>query len=286
MKKIICAVLALGMCLSLFSGCGKKSFPATVGEVTIDKAPEKVVVLSPNLAAMAVRFGYLDKIVGVCQDNQNPTSLKKVETVGTASLPNVDKIIELKADMIITQLAPNERDALALDKAGITTVVIGSPQDLESLNQYYVDIATCFEGVLPKNHAAYSFAKDLTDWTAKLADKGDSRPSFAVLSTSKLLVAGGDTLESKLYSQVLGENVAKDSVGYAMALDQVMQANPQVLIVTDSLTLEMLQSAHGMAQLQAVQDGQVYFVNLKNFEMALPEMFTQVSQVALGVYGK
>ena len=70
MKRILSIALALCMmlgCAALLGGCnGEKgdNWPVTVGNVTIDKEPQNIVVLSDKLADIVSYIGYDVKMVG------------------------------------------------------------------------------------------------------------------------------------------------------------------------------------------------------------------------------
>ena len=71
MKKVISVLLAAVFALSLFAGCKEKKkepvFPVTVKGVTIDSAPQKVVVLSPGIAVTAIQRKNCNPVNGVIQ---------------------------------------------------------------------------------------------------------------------------------------------------------------------------------------------------------------------------
>ena len=290
MKKVISVLLAAVFALSLFAGCKEKKkepvFPVTVKGVTIDSAPQKVVVLSPGIAVTAVRLGYAEQIAGICEDHLNPTSLRNVPKVGDAVTPDIEAIVKLGADMLITFMAPTDQDMVELDKAGVKVVVLTAPNSVETLDEYYVDIASCFEGVIDEEHTSRTYVKELKEWTAKLAEGKESRPSFAIITSANLMTAGGDTIESQLFSQILGKNIMADASGYTQGIVDIIRKNPDVLIVTDALNMDLIKGNHGVSGLNAVKNEQVYFVNLNNFELMLPELIVEMCEVAAGCYQK
>jgi len=290
MKKVLSLLLVIALALSVFTGCKEEKkepvFPVTVEGVEIAAAPQKAVIMSPGIAVVAVRLGYIEQIAGICEDNLNPTSLRNTPLVGDAITPDVAKIIELEADMYISFMAPTDQDRAELEKNGVKIITLTCPTDIESMAAYYANIAACFEGVIDVEHEANTYTKDIEAWVAKIAEGQTKLPSYAVISSAKMFGAGGDTIESSLFGSILGKNVLQDKEGYTFAMEEIIRKDPDVLIVTDSLSMELLQGTYGISGLSAVKEGKVYFVNLKNFELMLPELFVQMCEVAQKVYAE
>ena len=278
MKKL-CKIWALGLAMVvLLTGCGGKGFPAQVAGVTIDKKPKNVAVMTPGITAVAVQLGYTDQIAAACQGS----GLSKVPEVGTAAAPDMDAIEGEGVDLIITTMALADDDQIAADQADIQVVVLSNPTTLDQLDNYYQSIAMCFEGKLGDDAPASEIVKKMERAVQKYQQQ--QKPTFAIITSAGLTVAGGDTLEGDLFSQVLGQNVAADYPGYTMTLEQLIQANPQVLIVTDALDTSVVQSTYGLSGLQAVQSGQVYSISMQVVEQCMPQLITQVCNIADQVY--
>lgn len=122
MKKLISFLLAIAMVMSLFvAGCGEKKaadnkaaskkvsaekkeieITDSLGnKVKLPSAPKKIVVTNKNVAEAICVLGGEDKIVGVSNETKFPESLKKKEKAGKSFTPNIEKILELKPDLVI-----------------------------------------------------------------------------------------------------------------------------------------------------------------------------------------
>jgi iron complex transport system substrate-binding protein len=126
------AALLLSATIGLTAGCGGDDggtdpapaaggagFPRTVqhamGSTTIDSRPQKVVVLDTPEAAAALLVG-IKPIAAVSVDPVNKTypahlrtELEGVPDVGPLDEPNIDKILSLKPDLIISSKVRHEK---------------------------------------------------------------------------------------------------------------------------------------------------------------------------------
>ena len=277
MQKIKIAAFLLALSL-LLTGCGSKNFPVQVSGIEIDKKPQHVAVMTPGIAAMAVQLGYSDQIAAVCSDS----GIDKLPQVGTAVAPDVEAMIDEEVDLVITTMAFSDDNKIAAEQADIQIVVLENPTSLDGLSTYYQNIAMCFEGKLGDEPAVEEYVDKME--RAIVEYQQEQKPTFAIITSAGLTVAGNDTLEGDLFSKVLGQNVAADYPGYTMTLEQLVQANPQVLIVTDTLDIGVVQSTYGLSGLQAVQSGQVYSISMQMVEQCMPQLITQVCNIADKVY--
>ncbi len=97
-----------------------------------DKAPERVVSLVPSITASLFDLKLADCLVGVTNYCPQPeTEGSAITTIGGTRDPSVDKILELKPDLILANKEENNRDSIEqLKKAGLT-VWITFPRTIE-----------------------------------------------------------------------------------------------------------------------------------------------------------
>lgn len=113
MRKISSLILALVLStMFVFTGCTPKSEETSSAkeesktvivkdtrgiEVTV---PKKVVVMNNSIAEIIYCLGEGDKIVGVSDALKFPETLAKKQRVGAAFKPDIEKVLELKPDIV------------------------------------------------------------------------------------------------------------------------------------------------------------------------------------------
>lgn len=277
LKKFVCTAL-LGV--FLLSGCEAEQqipseisvsettevdenlpFPAKSCGVTLEKAVEKAVSLSPAVTEIICEIGFQSRLVGVSDycDYPDNLSLKKL---GSTENPDLDGIIKLKPDAVFTLSLLSEREIYKLNQAGIKVLTPKAPQNLEEYSALYKEISAAFYGnELTDSQKGETKALETAKRArAKLEDaaKNVKTDSF-VYVTEKLTLAGSDTFESAVLS-LTGENLCK-SEGYVPAEN----VQPAYIIASDKLSYDTL-AFDDVFSVMIYNGAKVVFVNSARFE--------------------
>ena len=151
MKRIISIALSLCVLLScavIFTGCSSdnsKDWPVTIGDVTIEKEPENIVVLNDVFADIISYIGYDIKMVGRAEECDQEF-LHVVPTVCKAAAPDTAAITSAGTDLVIADntLSPDAKSAI--ESGGAKVVTFEIPMTSDELKQLYVDLGTVLGG--------------------------------------------------------------------------------------------------------------------------------------------
>lgn len=254
------ARLSVILCVAMLSGCSNTDesqpneisvasaesavsspFPAKSCGVTLEKAPEKIVSLSPAVTEVICELGFKEKLVGISDYCDYPEGLS-AQKVGSTENPNIDEIIKLKPDAVFTLSELSEREAYTLSQANIAVLTAEPPKNMEGYSALYKEIAAAFYGKEKlsgekETEKAVQAGADARSALEKAA--GSVRLESFVYVTEKLTIAGSDTFENAVFS-LSGKNVCKEQ-GYVSA-DKAETA-PKYIIADNSLTLDALYSS-------------------------------------------
>lgn len=240
------------------------SFPVSCCGVTLEKAVEKAVCLSPAAAEIVFELGFWDTIVGVSVYCDYPEGLA-AKKVGSAENPDIDAIIALKPDAVFTLSPLSERDIYALNEASIPVLEANPPVDMVGYSALYREIATAFygkektdseKGELKAVQIASSARSEL-----EKAAKTVNVESF-VYVTEKLTIAGSGTFEGAVLS-LSGKNLCTES-GY-VSTENLPEEAPKFIIASDALSTEAI--SNNAALYSYVASGaEVKFVSSAYFE--------------------
>lgn len=280
MKNFLKKTLCILLCGTMLSGCSKKNTPDEIsvesGEsvvsspfptkscgVTLQKAPEKIVSLSPAVTEIICELGFKDKLVGISDYCDYPQGLT-AKKVGSTENPNIDEIVDLKPDAVFTLSALSEREAYTLNQADIAVLAAEPPKNMEGYSALYKEIAAAFYGKEKISGEKETEKAVETGASARLAIEKAAESvkleSF-VYVTEKLTIAGDNTFENAVLS-LSGENVCKDR-GYVSA-DKAASA-PKYIIADDSLSQTDLSASDTLNGF--IQSGaEIRFVNASAFE--------------------
>lgn len=253
-KKSWLALLCVAMILSGVTGCSKNNgsspseisvssgeeapesntFPATACGVRLEKAPERVVSLSPAATELICELGFKDKLVGISDYCDFPEGLS-AEKVGSTENPDIDAILKLKPDAVFALSALSEREEYTLTRENIAVLIAEPPKNMEGYSALYREIAAAFYGNETEDseketRKAVGIGANARSELEKAA-KSVQLESFVYI-TEKLTAAGAETFEGSVLG-LSGENVCKEN-GYA--LPEKIESAPKYIIADSSLT--------------------------------------------------
>jgi iron complex transport system substrate-binding protein len=108
-----CAFAALAIALLIACGRGERH----------SQAPRRVITLTPSATEMVAAIGAEELLVGVDDYSTYPAGVKDLPKVGAFLTPNMEAIIRLDPDLVITDDI-HEEVAAALRDAGIDAMVV------------------------------------------------------------------------------------------------------------------------------------------------------------------
>ncbi|MBP1552162.1 MAG: ABC transporter substrate-binding protein [Oscillospiraceae bacterium] len=258
-------------------------FPAMSFGVQVSQAAESIISLSPMATEIILSSPSQHSLVAVSEYcNKRGTELM---TVGTPLIPKTDKIIQLAPDYLIVQNPLSEQDKIKIQQSGITVLQFNAPQSLEDFKEIYRSVTALTKGADIATLQAERVYADLTEklglYDVALANV--QKKSAVMLFNSYGMVATKDTFEGKILSTFF--DIAVDGQNYfAQSVEEIAQTNPQVLIVSDLISAEQLAQL-GFGETEAYKNGNVYYVNIQNFENASAKSLKTLAGIANSVYG-
>jgi iron complex transport system substrate-binding protein len=250
---------------------------ATETEITITLPVERIVGLNGGLTEVVCALGCEDKIVGRPDSYElyYPSSLVEKPNAGDSLTPNLEIILELEPDLIVTDTAiyNNEGILEVLAEAGIPVIIedSGVPSRIST-------IITNLGRVLGKTERAAEIVETIEGYTnlveERLQDVTDSeKPTFFLgfEDYGWLTMTNGSVANDRLVAAG-GINIAANAtVMYpTLSPEYVVEANPDIIIVMawSGNDLEAHQYAQNqflenpaLNEVTAVQEERVYTYN-------------------------
>lgn len=258
-------------------------FPAMSFGVQVDAAADSIISLSPMATEIILSSPSQYSLVAVseyCNKRGN-----ELMTVGTPLIPKTDKIIQLAPDYLIVQNPLSDQDKIKIEQSGITVLQLDAPESLEDLKEIYRSVTALTKGTDIATFQSDIIYADLTEKLAlyETALSGVNKKDAVILFNSYGMVATKDTMEGKILSTFF--DIAVDGQNYfAQNMETIVQTNPQVLIVSDLITAEQLEQL-GFAETDAYKNGDVYYVNIQDFENISAKSLKTLMGIANSVYG-
>lgn len=268
-----------------------QDWPAMVGDRMVSEKPEKVVSLSPMITEALLSLPGHEALCAVTEYcDARSTGLA---TVGTPLLPRTEDIIALAPDYVLCQTPLAGPVQTELEEAGVEVIQMDTPADLAALREFYGQLGALLGGNETGRALGYGVIDRLESTLAAYDAALPEKASALLLPDLSGLAATADTAEWTLLGQVFRHPLPDAADWLAGAecltdedagndLDQIRAADPDVLLVADTVSPEDLSAALG--DLRAVQNGAVVYVDIRLTETLSPRLVFAIADAAALAY--
>lgn len=278
-RVVVAALVATAL---VAAGCG----PGGADEAPDGGHAQRIVVLAPAAAEMIEALGALDRVVGIGEFGPWPAAIATLPRVGGYDSPNVERLLELRCNLLITaQSDAAEAAHQRLERLGITVEAL----DTSTLTGLLASLRRL--GVtLDRERAAVTVESRLRADLDALATEAQGLPARSVLvvvGRDPLYVAGPGSHVDEMIGLAGGTNVAHDALSpyQQVSLEVILERMPEVIIdASDNRPGALRGRQPGpwseWSFLPAVRDDHVYWIDPGELlipGLRLPEM-TQLTR--------
>lgn len=233
-------------------------FPVTVGDLTLDSQPERIVSLSPTVTEMLFAIGAGDQVVAVDEFSNYPPEAPTTELSGFEI--NTEAVAEYDPDLVIISSYP---DAIPQFEA-IGIPVFLAPDDPVTVDDVYAQI-TDLGALTGRVDEAASLVDQMSGDLDKLVAEAPARAEplrYYIEIDDTYWTYTADSIVGSLFSMVGLENIASEpgTASIQLTAEAIVDADPQLIFLTDAefgVDAEALAARDGWADIEAVRTGQV-----------------------------
>lgn len=226
----------------------------------------RIAVMAPAAAEMLDALGAIDRVVGVGDFVTAPETLSELPRLGAYNAPNVERVLSLEANLLITAAGEAAAPAHArLEQLGVTVLAL----DTSTYDGVFVAIGEVGDAVGRATEASRiveSMRVELDAIRRRAAGHPPRRVLF-VVGRDPLYVAGPGSHIDEMIAAVGGTNVAYDAAApyQQLSTEAVLERLPEVIIDTSDNRPDAprgrVVGAWGQWEfLPAVSDDRVYHV--------------------------
>lgn len=280
MKRLFYIILCI-TAVSAMCGCNKiEEAPAmaevseteTVTEITIpdypvelngepfDKAPERIVCLSPAFTEILFELGYGDSVIGRGSYCDYPPEVLDIPDTGSSVNPDISLIIAADPEIVITESPVAKKDITDLNDSGIRVISVSPPQDIYDIYDIYYGAALLMSGA---NNAEVIARGAVNDMYTAAENIHNSAGSFIYIMNSNMSVATGDTFTGRFMS-LFGENIAEEHTGYYIPEEDIKAADPDLIFLSKDVDGEKFRE--DFSELSAVKNKRILRVDTSLLE--------------------
>jgi cobalamin transport system substrate-binding protein len=286
---LIIVIAAATACAGSPSGQGTITILDDAGrQVHLNSVPTRIVSHVPSITETIFALGLGDNLVADSDYCDYPEAAKTKPKIGGYFTPNLEEIIAMKPDLVLTdgyapELIPK------LDSLGIPVAVI-NPKDI---NGVLKDIE-----LLGNVTGSQKEAKELTDDMKERMDAVSEkvaplsyRPSvlyvYEASDTTKPWIPGPGSFEDALINMAGGENVASNASGpwVQFNMEELVNSDPEIIILnvtmgTATMSPEALKELPGWKDMTAVKEGRIYTINADLVDRPGPRLVEGLEEMA------
>ena len=193
---------------------------------------KRIITLSPSAVEMLYAIGAGDRIVGTVEYSDFPEQAKDILRIGNYKGVQIEKIVALKPDLVVTWESGNQlADIKKLKSLGIPTFN-SSPRNIPDLAEQLIRLGKITGTEEKAKIAADSILAKFHELKGKYGSK-DKVKVFYQLWHDPMRTVGPTSWISTLISDCNGENIFNDTdAGYPLvSLESIVVKNPQVIII-------------------------------------------------------
>ena len=262
-------------------------FPVTLtddsgADVTLNEAPERIISAAPSNTEIIFALGLEDKLVGKSEFCNFPEETKNIESIGKMSPLNLEKIVSLDPDLILSYGGFQLKDIPRLRELGFKVLVVQS-ESLQEMIQGMQLIATAC-GVPQKGSDLISRLQErinhITSNIKKLSH--EKQPNVFVGSNFETIYSpGAGTLFHELITLAGGQNIVGHLQGWAKINPElVAQKEPDIIIIPSGIMnpeeiskiKQDIITHPGWSHVPAIKHNRIYAVNEDLFYRAGPRL--------------
>jgi len=236
--------------------------------VTVNASISRVVSLVPTNSEMVCLLD-CERLKGGTRYDQFPEELvrklqrKQVEIIGGGFDANLEKIVQLQPDLILTNGPTQQRFAVPLKNLGYTVVSLW-PRDMDGLIKDFLLLGE----LLGQQLKAQRLIDNISQRFQAIANQSQHKPKKRVylqMWTEPLITVGGASFPNWLVSAAGGVNVFGDLSfdSGQIGLESLIQRNPDVLIfLTEQAAFaKTLARRPGWSSIRGVRAGNFCFID-------------------------
>jgi iron complex transport system substrate-binding protein len=192
--------------------------------------PRRIVSLIPTVTEELYLLGAGDSIVGVTVYCQRPPEAQTKEKVGTVIDVNIEKIVELRPNLVIASPLTDHKQIRKLRNLDIEVKIFPEARDFDGLCKNFVTLARLLgreqkaEEIIDKARSELGAIKNAIARFAK------SRV-FVQIGANPLFTAKRGSFINDLIECASGINIGRDAKTGIYSREEVIKRNPDIILI-------------------------------------------------------
>lgn len=241
-----------------------------------EPAPKRIISLGPSITKALYLLRVQEKLIANTVYCVYPPEAKKKEKIGTAQKVNIEKVFHLEPDLVLATSLIDPRATEKLKNLGLKVVTFSTPRDFNAICEQFLELSR----LVGKESRAKEIVRRAENEAALAREKVKNlhKPKVLIqVGTRPLVAATGNYFVNDYVEIAGGINIAKDAKEGIYSREQVLKANPDVIIITTmGIAAEeekRIWQKYGI--LNAAKFNQIYIIDTDKITSPTPQSFAE-----------
>lgn len=239
--------------------------------------PQRIISLSPSLTEEIYLLHLEHRLVANTIYCQKPADAKKKEKVGTVMEVNLEKIVSLKPDLVLTTSLTNPKAKEKLNKLGLRVEDFPAAASFTEILEQFIKLGR----LTGEQKKAEEIAEQVKNKVVSKRKKIENWPKPTVLmqiGANPLWVAPKNSFLNELIECAGGINIGSSSTSGLYSREKVLAQDPEIIIIaTMGIAGEKERDIWNKYQtLKAVKNKRVHIIDSYKLCSPTPVSFIEV----------
>jgi len=279
-------MIVFSLSIFTFAYSENYDFPITLiddsnTEVHIPEQPQRIISTAPSNTEIIFTLGLEGKLVGRSEFCNFPEKAKDIESIGKMSPLNLEKIISLNPDLILSYGGFQLKDIPRIRELRLNVLVVQSETLQEMIHGIKLIAQAC--GMPEKGEELSSQMQErINKVNYQVMASSKKKPKVFVGSNFDTIYSPGkDTLFHELITLAGGENIVGHLQGWSkISPELVAEKEPDIIIVPSGIMnpeeiskiKKDITNHPGWSNIPAIKNNQIFAVNEDLFYRAGPRL--------------
>ncbi len=256
-------------------------------DITIEKAPERIISLIPSNTEILFGLGLNEQIIAVNDNDNYPEDALTKEKIGGVEF-NLEQIIALQPDLVLAHESSlynfNEEAIAQLEAIGITVFVVKDAKTFEETYTTIEQIGRMTNTVQQADDMIASIKSGIEEIEIKVAELEEKSVFIVVGTDPELYVAGQETFIDEMLDVLNVENAVPELGWPQYSAEQFVASNPDAILVTYESDIEAIQTNDAYSEMDAVKNDEVKLVDGDTTSRQGPRIVEGIESLAEAIY--
>jgi len=200
------------------------------GADAADQSPHRIVSFGPTITEKLYLLGVQDELVGVTTYCERPPEARAKEKIGNVTQVNIEKVVQLKPDLVLATPLTGPRTVERLKHLGIRVIVFKDPNSFTEMNEQFLELGRIVDREKRANEIVGVSEQKVERIMNRV--KGLPRPKvFVQIGARPLFTATRHSFLNDFIEFAGGTNIAAGAKTGFYSREEVLWQDPDIIIV-------------------------------------------------------